>query len=230
MEDNITNSDCSNSEYKATTSFTRRPQEDDPQENIVEKERQLTLPFVLEAIKESFGQQEGLVTAALKLLWFSECMESSGSSQLNAQNDPRGNVLQNQVPLQEPHYVNMFGNNKMLSWGKLCKLILDEMKSLSACGHLNTILTVLRLQQPSPYHDTLVNVASAGVHSQQLGNILLESLTELIGSGEIDETLEGAVMEVLLSGKFDAVISNTLEPLENEVGLSIYKNNYASSS
>ena len=222
MEDNITNSDCSNSEYKATTSITRRPQEDDPQENIVEKERRLTLPFDLEAIKESFGQQEGLVTAALKLLWFSECMESSGSLQLNAQNDPRGNVLQNQVPLQEPHYVNMFGNNKILSWGKLCKLILDEMKSLSACGHLNnTILTgVLRLQQPSPYHDTLVNVASAGVHSQQLDNILLESLTELIGSGEIDETLEGAVMEVLLSGKFDAVISNTLEQLKNEVGLS----------
>ena len=216
------NSDCSNSEHKATTSITRRPQEDDPQENITEKEIRLTLLFVLEAIKESFGQQEGLVTLALTLLWFSECMGSSGFPQLNAQNDPRINAVQNQIPLEEPHYVNMFGYSKLLSWGKLCKLILDEMKSLLACGYLNNIILtgVLRLQQSSPYHDTLVNVASAGVHSQQLGNILLESITELIGSGEIDETLEGVVMEVLTSEKFVAVISNTLDQLENEVGLS----------
>ena len=109
----------------------------------------------------------------------------------------------------------------MLPWGKLCKLIMDEIKTLSACGHLdNTILTGVRqLQQPSPYNDTLVNVASTRlhwVHSQQLGNTLLDSFTDLIRSGKIDETLKGAVMEVLLSGELDAVISNTLGLLENK--------------
>ena len=173
-------------------------------------------------MKKTLVQQESLVTAAVKLLWFSECMESKGSSQPNIKNNPKGNVFQNQVSLQEPHYVNMFGNNKMLPWGKLCKLIMDEIKTLSACGHLhNTILTGVRqLQQPSPYDDTLVNVASTRLHwahSQQLGNTLLDLFTDLIRPGKIDETLEGAVMEVLLSGELDAVISNTLALLENKV-------------
>ena len=140
-------------------------------------------------------------------------------------------IIQNQVSLQEHHYVNMYGNNKMLPWGLLCKLVMDEIKTLSACGHLgNTILTGVRqLQQPSPYDDTLVNVASTRLHwahSQQLGNTLLDLFTELIRSGKIDETLEGAVMEVLLSGELDAVISNTLGLLENKHAFEMYETWY----
>ena len=180
--------------------------------------------LMVRVMKEAFCQKKDslndMIRKALHFVWsaqfateFGEVVRQSG---IVMNRETISSVIRNKVLFRQIDYIIIFGINEMLPLEQLDDFFLDTFRGLLVSGHLDDIVAGVKLLHQSQQQDTWMVAEDDSRHMEE---VLLDALTELLGSGELDEILVPAVLGVLQTGNFDTIISNTIVQLEKKVRL-----------
>ena len=181
--------------------------------------------LMVRVMKEAFCQKKDrlndMIRKALQFVWSAQFATEVGEvvrqSGIVMNREAISSVIRNEVSFRQIDYIIMFGINEMLPLEWLDDFLLDTLRELLVSGHLDDILAGVKLLHQSQQQQDTWMVAKDD--SRHMEEVLLDALTALLGSGELDDILVPAVLDVLQTGNFDAIISNTIVQLEKEVRL-----------
>ena len=181
--------------------------------------------LMVRVMKEAFCQKKDslndMIRKALHFVWRAQFATEVGEvvrqSGIVMNRETISSVIRNEASFRQIDYIIIFGINEMLPLEQLDSFLLDTLRGLLVSGHLDDIVAGVKLLHQSQQQQDTWMVAEDD--SRHMEEVLLDALTELLGSGELDDILVPAVLDVLQTGNFDAIISNTIVQLEKEVRL-----------